>query len=90
MPKAGAISFERWQAAGLDEHSLLADPRFVNPAGLDFQIRPVIYGIGVRKDSDALKQALTQALISLIEDGSYDDVIRRWGADAGTWKEVAS
>ena len=40
LPKAGAISFERWQAAGLDEHSLLADPRFVNPAGLDFQVRP--------------------------------------------------
>ena len=57
---------------------------------IDFQIRPVIYGIGVRKDSAALRGALTRALIELIEDGRYDDIIEAWGAEAGAWKEVAS
>lgn len=57
---------------------------------IDFLIRPVIYGIGVRKDSDELREAITQALRALIEDGSYDGIIRRWGAEAGTWKEAAS
>ena len=57
---------------------------------IDFQILPVTYGIGVRMDSDELKEAITQALRALMEDGSYDGILYKWGARAGIWKEVAS
>ena len=57
---------------------------------IDFQIHPVIYGIGVRKDSPELRQALTEALIAMMRDGAYDAIMQRWGARAGVWKQVAS
>jgi hypothetical protein len=40
LPKTGSVSFEAWQAAGLDKSSLVADPRFINPGALDFRVRP--------------------------------------------------
>jgi len=33
-------SFSEWQALGLDEHSRIADPRFINPAARDFRLQP--------------------------------------------------
>ncbi|MDP2675941.1 MAG: ABC transporter substrate-binding protein [Dehalococcoidia bacterium] len=57
---------------------------------IDFQILPVTYGIGVRKDSGELKEALTDALATLMTDSRYDNILYRWGARAGIWKEVAS
>ena len=57
---------------------------------IDFQMLPVTYGIGVRKDSGELKEALTDALATLMTDGRYEDILYKWGARAGIWKEVAS
>ena len=57
---------------------------------IDFQMLPVTYGIGVRKDSGELKGALTDALVTLMTDSRYDNILYRWGARAGIWKEVAS
>ena len=57
---------------------------------IDFQIHPVIYGIGVRQGSPELNEALTQALIAIMRDGTYDAIMQRWGAQAGIWKQVAS
>ena len=57
---------------------------------IDFQMLPVTYGIGVRKDSGELKGALTDALATLMTDSRYDNILYRWGARAGIWKEVAS
>lgn len=56
-------------------------------AGEQFETAP--YGIGVRKDSEALQQALTEALITIIEDSRYDRILEKWSAEAGAWKEVA-
>ncbi|MBX7254915.1 MAG: right-handed parallel beta-helix repeat-containing protein [Candidatus Hydrogenedentes bacterium] len=35
-----SFSFDEWKAKGLDQHSLVADPLFVNPAGGDFSLKP--------------------------------------------------
>ena len=57
---------------------------------IDFQILPVTYGIGVRKGSGELKEALTGALATLMKDGRYENILYSWGARAGIWKEVLS
>jgi polar amino acid transport system substrate-binding protein len=57
---------------------------------IDFQMLPVIYGIGVRKGSPELRQALTDALAALMGDGRYEEILYKWGARAGIWREVAS
>jgi hypothetical protein len=33
------FTWSQWKAAGLDAHSVLADPMFVNPAGGDFSVK---------------------------------------------------
>ncbi|MHC4495046.1 MAG: hypothetical protein ACYSYM_04395, partial [Planctomycetota bacterium] len=34
------MNLQQWQAVGLDEHSLEADPMFRDPDELDFQVKP--------------------------------------------------
>jgi hypothetical protein len=36
----GNRSWEEWQKAGMDEHSRIADPHFINPAGGEFELSP--------------------------------------------------
>jgi len=36
----GGLSLEKWQAKGQDVHSLIADPKFVDPAHYDFRLQP--------------------------------------------------
>ncbi|MDI6858703.1 MAG: ABC transporter substrate-binding protein [Dehalococcoidia bacterium] len=41
------------------------------------------YGIGVRKDSPELKAALEEALETLIDNGTYDEILAKWGLKGG-------
>jgi hypothetical protein len=34
------MSLQQWQQAGLDEHSIEADPIFVDPRGLNYEVKP--------------------------------------------------
>ena len=36
----GGITMEEWQAQGKDVHSVVTDPMFVDPANLDFRLKP--------------------------------------------------
>ena len=49
------LSFEQWQKLGLDEHSIVADPKFVAPRRGDFRLR---------KNSPALKLGIKSIDIS--------------------------
>lgn len=55
-------SFEQWQKMGLDSHSEVADPRFVNAAEHDFRLRP---------DSPALQRGFQPLDIDRV--GLYGD-----------------
>ncbi len=49
---------------------------------LDVQIEPEPYGIGVRKESTALKQVLEQALKQVRASGEYDSIMAKWKLSA--------
>ncbi len=57
--------WEAWQALGLDTHSVVADPRFVDRAGGDYRLKP---------DSPAL--ALGFQPIPMDKIGPYEDELR--------------
>ncbi len=38
--KFGNMDLAKWQAAGMDVNSIVADPKFVDPAGYDFRLQP--------------------------------------------------
>ena len=46
------------------------------------QIVPVLYGIGVRKDSTALYDAVAQAVQAIRDSGEYDQILANWGLEA--------
>jgi len=66
----------------------------VSNAGKDFQvvgeqIGSGPFGIGVRKEDAALREALANALRQVIADGSYDRVLSKWNVKGGALKSVA-
>jgi polar amino acid transport system substrate-binding protein len=50
---------------------------------VDTQIDPIPYGIALRKESTALRDALEAAFIVLVRDGTYDEILEKWGMEAG-------
>jgi polar amino acid transport system substrate-binding protein len=50
---------------------------------VDVQIDVAPYGIAVRKDSTALRDALKQAFEQVVADGTYDELLEKWELTAG-------
>jgi polar amino acid transport system substrate-binding protein len=46
-------------------------------------IPPEPYGIGVRKESTALKAAIEDALQAVIDSGKYEEILKDWGLEGG-------
>jgi polar amino acid transport system substrate-binding protein len=46
------------------------------------QIAPEPYGIGVRKESPELKQALADAVQAIRDSGDYDEILAKWDLEA--------
>jgi polar amino acid transport system substrate-binding protein len=57
----------------------------IEPAGESFEDAP--YGIAVKKGSD-LSKALQAALQSLVDDGSYMTILKKWGVENGALDEI--
>jgi parallel beta-helix repeat protein len=55
--KFGNATWSEWKARGHDEHSLMADPLFVDPAQFDFKLKP---------ESPALKMGFKQIDVSTV------------------------
>jgi polar amino acid transport system substrate-binding protein len=45
------------------------------------QVEPEPYGIGVSKDAPQVKEALEQALQAVRDDGTYDELLTKWGLE---------
>lgn len=52
--------------------------------GEQFETAP--YGVGLRKDSTALKAAIEDALEAIMDSGEYEDILAEWGLEAGSIK----
>ncbi|MHA6670313.1 ABC transporter substrate-binding protein [Homoserinimonas sp. A447] len=53
----------------------------IEAAGESFDVAP--YGIAIAKDATDLGKALQAALQSLIDDGTYGDILDEWGVSSG-------
>jgi polar amino acid transport system substrate-binding protein len=43
--------------------------------------RKSVYGIGINKDNQALRDALRAALLKLVADGKYEALLKQWGQE---------
>lgn len=56
-------------------------------AGQQYDAGP--YGIGIRKDDTQLRDAIQEALKAIIADGTYDQILAKWGVTTGALKTAA-
>ena len=85
------LAVEQLRVGGADA-VLADDPVVVNDARLSngqsevalggFESAP--YGMGVRKDSSALRAAMQDALQTLIDNGTYADILKEWNLTSGS------
>lgn len=50
--------------------------------GEQFESAP--YGVGLRKESTELKEAIEDAIEAIMDSGEYDDILADWGLEAGS------
>ena len=50
---------------------------------------PAPYGIGVRKDDVVVRDAMREALMAIIADGTYDEVLAKWDVSQGAYKTAS-
>jgi polar amino acid transport system substrate-binding protein len=50
---------------------------------VETQVEPLPYGIAVRKQSTALRDALQAAFEAIRDDGTYDSILEKWQLQAG-------
>lgn len=62
--------------AALDAQESDGALELVNP-----QVEPEPYGIGLRKESTDLNGVLEEALQAVIDDGTYDELLEKWGLE---------
>lgn len=53
--------------------------------GGGFTVAPSPEGLVMRKDNPALKQAITNALNAMRQDGTYTNILKYWGAQDGAY-----
>ncbi|GAA2227868.1 transporter substrate-binding domain-containing protein [Herbiconiux moechotypicola] len=51
-------------------------------------INPGVYGVLVNKDLPELRDVIQQALTIMIEDGSYQEILEKWGQGAAAVDEI--
>jgi polar amino acid transport system substrate-binding protein len=51
-------------------------------------INPGVYGVLVNKDLPELRDVIQQALTIMIEDGSYQEILEKWGQGAAALDEI--
>ncbi len=80
--------------ADMNDFPVAAYNAKVSGNGNDFevvgeQLDPAPYGIGVRKQDVAFRDALRDALRAIIDDGTYDQVLAKWDVTQGALKTAA-
>ncbi len=80
--------------ADMNDFPVAAYNARVSGGGADFevvgkQLDPAPYGIGVRKSDVALRDSLREALVAIIADGTYDEVLAKWDVTKGALKTAA-
>ena len=80
--------------ADMNDFPVAAYNAKVSGDGNDFevvgaQLDPAPYGIGVRKDDVALRDAIREALVAIIADGTYDRVLAKWDVSQGALKTAS-
>lgn len=63
------------------QYAYAQQPEAIELAGFPFDTAP--YGIAVSKDNTALRDAIRAALVSMLEDGSYKEVLSSWRVHGG-------
>ena len=80
--------------ADMNDFPVAAYNAKVSGDGADFevvgqQVDAAPYGVGVRKQDVALRDALRDALLAIIADGTYDQVLAKWDVAQGALKTAA-